>query len=335
MNARRQAMATLAFAALAAGSALAAPLRAAHQSVLPARIGFLNFAPNNLHLTVEPFREGMRELGHVEGKTFVLEIGNADGKVERFPDLAAGMVRQKVDVIVASSTEGIFAAQRATTSIPVVFGGSGDPVGRRLVKSLARPGGNLTGTSIMYPELLAKQVELLKNIAPTVAQVTILFPSGLSIVPLYLEPIDAAAKQLGIKSVRTRQLVVGTADAIENAFAEMRRDGTEGVIIFAHPIFFTRAKLLADLGMKHRLPTISTYPENVKAGGLMSYSASIRESFKRTAFYVDKILKGSKPADLPVQQPTTFHLAVNANTAKALGLKLPLDLMLRANEVIE
>ena len=307
----------------------------AQQSGRPARIGFLNYAPNNLHLTVEAFREGVRELGHVEGKTFVLEIGNAVAKVERFPDLAAGMVRQKVDVIVASTPEGVNAAQRATTSIPVVFGSSGDPVGRGLVKSLARPGGNLTGTSIMYPEILAKQVELLKNIAPTVAQVTVLLPSGLSVIPLYLEPINAAARQLGIKSVRTRQLAAGTADAIEDAFAEMRRDGTEGVIIFADAIFFTRPRLLADLGIKYRLPTLSTYPENVKAGGLMSYSASIRESFKRTAYYVDKILKGSKPADLPVQQPTTFHLAVNANTAKALGLKLPLDLMLRANEVIE
>ena len=300
----------------------------------PARIGFLMFNIASIESAVDPFREGMRELGHVEGRTYVLEIRNADSKAERFPALAAELVGMKVDVLVASSAPGIQAAKNATSSIPVVFGGSGDPIARGLVQSLARPGGNATGTSLLLPELGPKKIELLKAASPKLSRLSLLTAPTLLDLDTFTAPMSIAASRFGINFKQQRLAALG-AEPLEAAFATMQKEGTNGVIVFPDPVFFANIDLIGRLTLKYRMPSMAPYREIPRAGGLMSYFPRLQDSFKGMAPYVDKILKGRKPSDLPVEQPTRFHLAINMKTAKALGLTIPGDLLLRADEVIE
>ena len=280
------------------------------------------------------FREGMRERGYVEGKTYALEIRNAEAQRERLPALAADLIRLNVDVMVATSSDGTDAAIKATKTIPVVFGASADPVARGLVQSLARPGGNVTGTSYQYSDFAAKQVELLKMIVPKLSRAALVrVQTGSSPAP-FLEPMISAARKMGI-TIKDQPLADADAETIEAMFETMRRDGIQGFILAPHPLLGSRFATLAALTLKYRIPSLVPYPEVTRNGGLMSFFPSVQESHKRMAYYVDRILKGAKPADLPVEQPTKFHMAVNTKTARLLGLSVPREILVRAEEVIE
>ncbi len=279
---------------------------------------------------VEPFRQGLRDLGYVEGQNILLEYRSAEGKPERFPALAADLVRSKVDIIVASGTAAIRAAQEASTTIPIIMAVHGSPVEVGFVKSLARPGGNITGLSFMNPELSAKRVELLKELAPKLRRVVALWDP--TTPRLNADDTGRAARSLGLhlEVIEAR----GRAD-FASAFAVARRQRAGAVIPLASPIFASERRVLVDLAAKHRLPAIYENREFVDEGGLVSYGAHYPDLFRRAAVYVDKILKGAKPADLPVEQPTRFELVVNQKTAKALGLTLPQTILIRADQVIQ
>lgn len=307
------------------------PALAQQQGNRPPRVGFLNFIDSNLAVTVDPFREGMRELGHVEGKTYVLEVRTADGKPDRLPALAAELVRLKVDVIVAVARQGIRAAQQATNAIPIVFGGAADPIGSGYAKSLARPGGNMTGVSLMSSDLDTKRLELLKTIMPRLSRVAVLVYPQMSAHLGLLKNIEPAARQLRVTIL---QIDASTPEEIERGFAAMRREHADAVIVPVDPFFFSRRQQIADLALKHRMASVFAYREPVEAGGLMGYGYSIPDAYRRAATYVDKILKGTRPGDLPIEQPTRFELTINRKTAKALGLTIPQELLLRADEVI-
>ena len=329
MNPRRRC--ALMVGAVAAAGALAAPLRAAHQSALPARIGFLKFLPRDDEVELGPFRQGMRELGHVEGKTYMLEIRSANNKPERMAALAEELVRLKPDVIWVTTTAGIDAVKKATSSIPVVFGASLDPVLSGYVQSLGRPGGNMTGLSLMASDLAGKQLELLRVMIPKLVHGAVLVSQGKTHAA-YMSNIEAAAKLL---AVRVARYEAGTLAEVESAISAMRRDGAEAVIIATGPVFQSNRKAIAALALNARMATLFPYLQAVRDGGLLCYGPNIADVFRRSAAYVDKILKGTKPADLPVEQPTRFQLAVNLKTANALGIKMPREMLLRADEVIE
>ncbi|KRT75196.1 MAG: hypothetical protein XU13_C0004G0075 [Candidatus Rokubacteria bacterium CSP1-6] len=283
----------------------------------------------------EGFERGLRELGYVEGKNILIEWRLVQGKFERLPEFAADLVRLKVDVIVAPATPYVLAARNATATIPIVFALVADPVAAGFVASLARPGGNITGLSNIGGELNAKRLELLKEAVPKVRQVGVLTnPAGAGF-PLaeVLKELEVAARLLGV------QLQVQYARApseIDGAFAAMSREGARAVIVVSgSPMFYAERTRLATLALKAGLPTMSEFPESVEAGGLMSYAANTPDLMRRSAHYVDKILKGAKPADLPVEQPTKFELVINLKTAKAIGLTIPQSVLLRADELIQ
>ena len=317
---------------VAAGAvAGASSLRSLAQPAKPARIGFLKFLPRDDEVELGPFRQGMRELGHVEGKTYMLEIRSADSRPERMPALAEELVRLKLDVIWVASTPGIDAVKKATSSIPVVFGAALDPVQNGFVQSLARPGGNVTGLSLMASDIAGKQLELLRVMMPKLAHSAVLVSPGKTYAA-YMSNIEAAAKLL---AVRVARYEAATLAEVESAISAMRRDGAEAVIIATGPVFQSNRKAIAALALKARMATLFPYIEAVRDGGLLCYGPNIADVFRRSAAYVDKILKGAKPADLPVEQPTRFQLAVNLKTANALGIKMPREMLLRADEVIE
>jgi putative tryptophan/tyrosine transport system substrate-binding protein len=315
---------------------LAAPLAAeAQQAVKVARIGFL---AGNLaaipHLR-EAFLQGLRDLGYVEGRNVVIEDRDAKGKLERLPALAAELVALKVDVIVAGSTPHALAAKQATRTLPIVFAAADDAVGSGLVTGLARPGGNVTGLSFLAPELVGKRLELLKQAVPGVTQVAVLWqPGGLGerTEQDQLKEADVAARALGVRLqfVEAR----GPAD-IDRAFSDMTRARAGALTVLTGAMFFINRIRLADLAAKNRLPTVYPWRDGVDAGGLMSYGPDLADLYRRAATYVDKILKGAKPAHLPVEQPTKFELVINLKTAKALGLTIPPSLLGRADEVIQ
>jgi len=319
-----------------AGGLLAAPPAAeAQQAAKVARIGFLalNLAASP-HLP-EAFRQGLRDLGYVEGRNVVIEYRSAEGKRERLPALAAELVALKVDVIVAGNTPAALAAKQATTTLPIVFTSVVDPVTDGLVASLARPGGNVTGLSNLAPELVGKRLELLKQAVPGVSRVAALWQPG--VFPErtdqdMLKAADVAARALGVRLqfVEAR----GPAD-IDRAFADMTKARAGALTVLGSPMFINERRRLVDLAAKNRLPAVYPAREFVDAGGLMSYGPNLADLFRRAATYVDKILKGTKPADLPVEQPTKFELVINAKTAKALGVTIPQSLLGRADEVIE
>jgi putative ABC transport system substrate-binding protein len=315
---------------------LAAPLAAeAQQAAKVARIGYLvtNLAVNpHLH---EAFRQGLRDLGYVEGRNLVIEYRDAEGKPERLPALAAGLVALKIDVIVTPSTAQALPAKQATSTIPIVFAAASDAVADGLVTSLARPSGNVTGLSLLAPELVGKRLEQLKQAVPGVSRVAFLWQpggAGEGTEKDMLKRAEVAARALGVRPqfVEAR----GPAD-FDRAFAEMTRARAGGLTVLVGAMFIIAQRRLVDLAAKNRLPAMYGLREYVDAGGFMSYGPNVPDLFRRAATYVDKILKGAKPGDLPVEQPSKFELVINLKTAKALGLTIPPSLLQRADQVIE
>ena len=318
------------------GGLLAAPLAAeAQQAAKIPRIGYL---ANRLAANPDQqgaFLQGLRDLGYVDGRNVVIEYRDAEGKLERLPALAARLVALKVDVIVAAAgTLPALAAKQASGTVPIVFIAVGNPVTSGLVTNLARPGGNLTGLSALTPELASKWLQLLKQAVPGVTRVAVLWqPGGMGDTDKeVLKQADVAARALGVRL----QLVEarGPAD-INRAFSEMTRARTDALTVVSTPMFGDERRRLVTLAAKNRLPTIFSFKAYVDAGGLMSYGANAADLHRRAATYVDKILKGAKPADLPIEQPTQFELVINLKTAKALGLTIPPSLLARADQVIE
>jgi ABC-type uncharacterized transport system substrate-binding protein len=308
----------------------------AQQSAKIARIGYLTSSLGvNPHLP-EAFRQGLRDLGYVEGRNLVIDNREAEGKADRLPVLAAELVALKVDVIVAApGTGGPRVAMQATRTIPIVFIAAGDPVGSGLVTSLARPGGNVTGLSNLAPELVGKRLELLTQAVPGVSRVAVLwFPGALGerTDKDMLKEAEATARALGV-----RLQVVEARDPadFDRAFSDMTRARAGALTVLPSNMFLREHRRLVDLAAKNRLPAVFPWREVVDAGGLMSYGANQPDLFRRAATYVDKILKGAKPGDLPVEQPTKFELVINLNPAKALGLTIPQSVLAHADEVIQ
>ena len=317
------------------GSALGSPLLSVAQqrpAKIP-RIGYLDTSSAVIAgIRLDQLRAGLRDLGYAEGKTIVIEVRWAEANYERLPALAAELVGLKVDVIVAAGPAAIQVVQRATSAIPVVIAASGDPLAFGFVASLSRPGGNITGLSNIGADLSTKYLELLRDAVPKLSRVAVLVNPGHPRHPDYLKNIQTAAQATG---VRVSPVQAGTANQIEAAFDVMKRDRAGGLIVLGDGLFFSQAPRIAELAVQQRLPTMSAIRESVEAGGLMSYGANLSEQFYRAATYVDKILKGAKPGDLPVEQPTTIELVINMKTAKAIGLKIPQNLLFRADKVIE
>ena len=317
--------------------ALAAPLVAeAQQAAKTARIGYMGFNLTERGPRREAFRQGLRDLGYIEGRNLVIEYRDAEGKIERYPVLAAELVALKVDVIVtAGGTLGALAAKRVTTTTPIVFTAVGNPVSDGLVATLARPGGNVTGLALVSSELVGKSLELLKQAVPGLSRAAFLrHPDAVpeSAKQDTLKGAETVARQLGI-----RLLVVearGPTD-FERAFSEMTRARVGALTVLGTPVYDSERRRLVELAARNRLPAVYSFREFVDAGGLMSYGPDVADLNRRAATYVDKILKGAKPADLPVEQPTKFELVINLKTAKALGLTIPPSLLARADQVIE
>ena len=282
---------------------------------------------------VQAFQRGLKDLGWVEGQNIVIEWRFAGGRAERLPDLAAELVRLQVDLIVVPSTPTALAAKNATKTIPLVTVGVGDPVGLGLVASLARPGGNITGlTSVVSPEIAGKQLELLKEAVPKVSRVAVLWNPATPGTALFLKETEVASRALG---VQLQSLEARSLNDFDSAFAAMTTKRAGALLVLGDVMFVTHRVRPADLAAKSRLPAMYTLREYVEAGGLMSYGPITPELFRRVATYVDKILKGAKPADLPVEQPTKFELVINIKSAKALGLTIPQSMFIRADEVIQ
>ena len=281
---------------------------------------------------VAAFRQGLREHGYEEGRNIVLEPRFAEGKLERLPELAADLVALKVDVIVASSTQAIQASQNATRTIPIIMTTVGDPIGPGFVASLGRPGGNITGLTIQAPELIAKRLQLLKEAVPKVTRVAVIWdPAIIHEVNGYKEA-ENAAHALGVQLL---SMQVARAEDLESAFAAVTRDGADGLLVFENALTSNNGKRIVELALKHRLAGVYGLRELAQAGGLIAYGPSRADNYRRAADFVDKIFKGAKAGDLPVEQPTKFELVINLNTAKALGLTIPQPLLLRADQVIE
>ena len=296
------------------------------------RIGFLSpTSPSAISARVEAFRQGLRELGYVEGKTIVIESRHVVGKLDQLSELAAELVRLKVDVIVTTGPTSTRAAKEATSTIPIVMAWDNDPVANGIVASLARPGGNITGLSTLAPEISGKQLELLKEIVPRLSHVAVLRTSTGSGRQATVKEMELAA---GALKLQLQYLdVLGPKD-IEIAFREAHNGRAGAVLVLASPILDSHRTQVVDLAVKNRLPAIYWTAEWVEAGGLMTYGASITDSFRRAATYVDKILKGRTPADLPVEQPMRFEFIVNLQAAKKIGLTVPPNVLVRATKVI-
>jgi putative ABC transport system substrate-binding protein len=317
-------------------SVFAAPLAAeAQQAGKVARIGYLttNLAANPQQR--DAFLQGLRDLGYIESRNLVIESRSAEGNLDRFPALAAELVTLKVDVIVAASTPPALAAKRATSTIPVVFAAAADAVASGLVTSLGHPGGNVTGLSFLAPELVGKCLEQLKQAVPGVSRVAVLsHPGALGerTEREMLKRAEVTARGLG---VRLQFLEARRPDDFDRDFSEMNKGRAGALTVLTSIMLFDERKRLVDLAAKNRLPAVYPWREAVDAGGLMAYGANLNDLYRRAATYVDKILKGAKPADLPVEQPTKFELVINLKTAKALGLTIPPSLLGRADEVIQ
>ncbi|MDO8474599.1 MAG: ABC transporter substrate-binding protein [Candidatus Rokubacteria bacterium] len=298
------------FIGVIAGGLLAAPLAAeAQQAAKVPRIGFLGNSTAALEANlVGPFREGLRELGYVEGRNILIEYRWAEGKYERFPALIAELIAVKVDVIVTAGTPASLAVKKATTSIPLVMVAVGDPIGVGLVASLARPGGNSTGLTSIAPELEGKRLELLREVVPKLSHIAVLWNPDNPFHVGSLKETRAAAQVLGIK---VQLLGVRVSEEFQAAFAAILRERSGALLVLADRLFLHNRARIVEFEAKHRLPGVYAYRELVEAGGLMSFGPSYAGMHRRAAYYVDKILKGSKPADLPVEQPTKFELMIN------------------------
>ena len=294
------------------------------------RIGWLGAARTSAP-RMEAFRHGLHELGYAEEKNIFIEYRYAEGKLDRLPALAAELVRLDVDVIVAGSPQATRSAKQATSKIPIVMAFDDDPVGSGFVASLARPGGNITGLSTLFPEMSGKQLELLKEIVPKVSRVAVLGNATQPGNPQALREINLTADGFG---VQIQYLEVRGPKDIETAFREASKERADAVLVLSTTILYFNRRQVSDLALKSRLPTIYGRPEYVEAGGLVYYGPSYVDLYRRAAVYVDKILKGAKPADLPVEQPTKFELIVNLKAAKQIGLTIPNKVLAKADRVI-
>jgi putative ABC transport system substrate-binding protein len=309
-----------------------APGALAQQRTKVARIGYLGPAPAaNFAPRVDALRTGLRELGYVEGKglTFEFRWWDTPGQM---PELAAALVRAGVDVLFAPSSSETAALLATTTTVPIVFSTHGDPVGIGHVASLARPGGNATGLTTLLTELVAKELEAFKEALPPAKRLGVLFAASTPLHVAALETAEATARRLGIE---LRSAAVRGEEDFEAAFAKMAQEKVDGLMVLSSPLMISRRALLAELALRHRLPSVYGAKDNVLAGGLMGYAPDAHDMNRRAAAYVDRILKGISPAELPVEQPTKYELVINLNTAKALGLTIPPTLLARADEVIE
>src|SRR5262245_6158835 len=297
------------------------------------RVGFLAIPQRPAALASSrygAFARGMRELGYVEGDNLVIEYRFADGKAERLSNMVAELLELKPDVLVVAGTPAVRAAHNATTRIPIVMGGASDPVGSGLIQSLVLPGGNITGVSNLSTDLSPKLVELLLSIAPKLSRVAILVnPTNLSHAPV------AASLQAESVNLEIGAVEAATMQQIESAFAKMSRQNAGAVIVVADALFLQEGQQIAELARKHRMPSVFPFREQVDAGGLMSHGPHLADNFRRAATYVDKIFKGAKPADLPVEESTKPELIINLRTAEALGVTIPPELLVLATEVIE
>ena len=280
----------------------------------------------------EAFLRGLSELGWVEGQTIVIEQRNAEEQYERLPELAADLVRLRVDIIVAAGPVAPLAAKQATNTIPIVMTNHGDPVGSGLVASLARPGANVTGLSFLHPTVVGKQIEVLKEVVPKVKRLAVLTNPGNPTRSLMLAGAQAAMSPLGLQ---LQVLDARGPSEFEAAFAAMRKGHADALLILVDPMLFGQRNRLANLALTNRLPAVSGLREFAGAGILVTYGANLSDLFRRAATFVDKILKGAKPANLPVEQPTKFDLVINLKTAKALGVTISSSLLLRADQVID
>jgi len=304
----------------------------AQQSTKIPRIGFLSASSLSANAArTEAFRHGLRELGYVEGKNIVIDWRSAEGKADRLPALATELVRLKVDIIVSASPTATRSANEATVTIPIVMAFDSDPVGLGFVASLARPGGNITGLSTLAPEISGKLVELLKEIVPRLSRVAVL---GTSTTPGYAPVLKEMELAAGALKVKLQNLDVLSPKDIETAYRAASKGRAQAVLVRGGPVLTSQRTQVVDLAVKSRLPAIYNVAEFVEAGGLMTYSVSMTDLYRRAATYVDKIPKGAKPADLPVEQPTKFELIINLKAAKQIDLTIPPNLLARADKVI-
>jgi putative tryptophan/tyrosine transport system substrate-binding protein len=321
-----------AFIAVVGGSILAAPLAAgAQQAGKVYRIGLLGLSSRSDITGLEALRQGLRDLGYEEGKNLVIEYRWAEGKYDRLPGFADELVRRKVDVLVTYGTPGARAAKRATTTIPVVVAIMGDAVAMGIVPSLARPGGNITGSQFHFPEIMGKRVEMLKEAIPRLARIAILFNPANPSLPPALKVMEETARSLGIE---LQLIEVPNPQDFVGAFAVMAQRRSEGFVVADDPMLRSHGRAIAELAAKRRLPSVGER-EYAGDGGLLAYAVNRPEVWRQAAVFIDKILKGAKPADLPFEQTTKFELVINLKTAKALGLTIPQTLLLRADQVIE
>jgi ABC-type uncharacterized transport system substrate-binding protein len=305
----------------------------AQQATKIPRIGFLSLnSPAALAARIEAFRQGLRELGYEEGKNIVIEWRSGEGKLDRLPALAAELVHLKVNIIVTSGPSATRPAKEATSTIPIVMAFDTDPVANGFVASLARPGGNITGLSILAPELSGKRLELLKEIVPKLSRVAVLGTSTFPGNAQMLRETELAADAFRVK---VQYLDVIATKDIETAFRSASRGRAEAVLVMGSGVLISQHKRIADLAIKNRLPASYLQTGYVEAGGLMSYGASLTDLARRAATYVDKILKGAKPADLPVEQPKKFEFIINLKAAKQIGLTIPPDVLARATNLIK
>jgi putative ABC transport system substrate-binding protein len=308
------------------------PLAASAQSKIP-RIGFMGNSTAALEANlVDAFREGLRELGYEEGRNIVIEYRWADGKYDQFPALVAELIAAKVDAIVTAGTPAALAVKRATTTVPLIMVAVGDPVGTGLVPSLARPGGNLTGLSSIAPDLEGKRLQLLREVVPALSHVAMFINSLNPFHVSSMRQARAAAQAMGIK---LQLHDIRKSEDLDDAFAAIRKERPDALLILADRVFLHNRERMMDFTNEQRLPNVNAYKELVEVGGLMSYGPSYEDMHKRAAIYVDKILKGAKPADLPIEQPSKFTFIVNLKAAKALGVTVPSQLLGLADQLIE
>jgi putative ABC transport system substrate-binding protein len=317
---------------------LLGPLGSEGQQVVRVyRVAVLANTNSTLHTpSVEAFRRGMRELGWIEGQNVAIEYRWADGNLDRLPALASDLIRVTPDVMVVAGAVGVRAALQATSSVPIVAAIMGDPVRAGFAASLARPGGRVTGSAVQFEDLVTKQVQILKEMVPKVIQVAILAHTTSAMNPnavdLNLKAAETAARALGLKR---RVFEIRTAPDVQRAFQTARAERAGAVLVLPSPAFSGQRKRLAELAATHRLPAIYEDKGYVDAGGLMSYGPNFPDLYRRAAIYVDRILKGARPSDLPMEQPTIFELAINLKAAKAIGLAIPQSLLQRADHVIK
>ena len=306
--------------------------QAQHSGHVP-RVGYLGTSSPSLEPElVKAFREGLRDHGYVEGQNIVIEYRWAEGNYQRFPDLVADLVKLKVDLILTAGTPGAFAAKRATQTIPIVMAVTGDAVATGLVSSLARPGGNLTGLTTMVPDLEGKRLEILREVLPKLMTVVVLLNTSNPLTAIQWEQTTTSAKALGIQ---LQPIELQRPEDFKDAFARVARQRPDAITMVADRFQLAHRMQILDFVAKTRLPTMYPYRDFVVAGGLMSYAPSYEDLFRRSATYVDKILRGAKPSDLPIEQPTKFEFLVNLKTAKILGVPIPPSLLQRADHVFE